>query len=69
MRSLRIRSRIRDNLRALPKNTDPYQRQLTKFDELETQIEQQRAQLEAARKTEEQKHKALESYLLALNVE
>ena len=66
---IKDQKRIRENLRALPKNTDPYQRQLTKFDELETRIEQQRDQLAAARKTEEQMRKALETYLLRLNVE
>ena len=62
-------ARLRENLKTLPQGTDSYQRQLTKFDDLETQIERAREQITTARQQEEQKRKAFESYLLSLNVE
>lgn len=60
--------RIRQNLQTLDKNTDVYKRQLKKFDDLETQIEQATAQRDELRRTEDQKRKALEQYLLSLDV-
>ena len=61
--------RVRENLKTLQQNTDPYQRQLKKFDELETQIGDVRKQIETARQQEEQKRQALNAYLLSLNIE
>lgn len=62
-------ARVRENLRTLEKNTDAYRRQLKKFDEIETRIEQLRTQIAELRADEEQKRRALEDYLLSLNVE
>jgi hypothetical protein len=62
-------ARVRENLRTLQKNTDPYGRQLEKFDEIETQIEKLRNRIAELRREEEQKRQALEEYLLSLNVE
>ncbi|MBU0641150.1 MAG: DUF4139 domain-containing protein [Planctomycetes bacterium] len=62
-------ARVRENLKTLDRNSDPYARQLKKFDGLETQIEQQREQLATARQQEEQQRKAVEDYLLSLDVE
>ena len=62
-------ARMRENLKTLPKGTDSYQRQLTKFDELETRIERVREQITQARQQEEKKRAAFDSYLLSLNVE
>ena len=61
-------ARIRENLRTLQKNTDTYQRQIRKFDELETRIEQLRNQIDTARRTEAQKRQELENYLLTLTI-
>ncbi len=60
--------RLRRNLGSLPRNTDSYRRQMTKFDAAETEIEEVREKLRAARKDEENRREALETYLLALNV-
>ncbi|MFQ5806871.1 MAG: hypothetical protein ACE5I3_10515 [Phycisphaerae bacterium] len=62
-------ARVRENLRTLQKNTDPYRRQLEKFDEIETQIEKLRTKIAELRTDEEQKRRGLEDYLLSLNVE
>lgn len=62
-------ARIRENLKTLDKNTDAYQRQLKVFDQVDARIAELREQIAAAREQEEQKRKALESYLLSLNVE
>jgi hypothetical protein len=62
-------ARVRENLKTLQQNSDPYQRQLKKFDALETQIEQLRGQISELRKEEENKRKELENYLLSLTVE
>ncbi len=61
--------RIRENLKTLDKNTDAYQRQLAKFDALETQIGKLREDVAAARSAEEQGHRNLETYLLGLELE
>jgi hypothetical protein len=62
-------ARIRENLKTIQQNTDTYQRQLKKFDALETQIEQLRTKIAELRRQEEARRQALESYLLALDVE
>ncbi len=61
--------RIRENLRTLDRSTDAYQRQLKAFDEVDARITQLREQVSAARDQEEQKRKALETYLAGLDVE
>ncbi len=62
-------ARIRENLRTLDKNTDAYRRQLQKFDDIETQIERLRTRITELRAEENQKRRALDDYLLSLNVE
>lgn len=62
-------SRVRENLRTLEKSTDAYRRQLQKFDDIETQIEKLRQQITELRSEENQKRRALDDYLLSLNVE
>lgn len=62
-------ARVRENLKVLQKNTDAYRRQLEKFDRIETQIEQLRQRITELRLLEEQKRRALDEYLLTLNVE
>lgn len=61
--------RVRQNLQTLDRNTDSYQRQLRKFDELETRIEQLREQVSRLRESEQEKRKALEDYLLSIEVD
>ncbi|MEP0842691.1 MAG: hypothetical protein HRF43_08260 [Phycisphaerae bacterium] len=61
-------ARVRENLKTLQQNSDPYQRQLKKFDDLETQIEQLRAEVATLRRSEEQKRQALSDYLSNLTV-
>jgi len=61
--------RIRETLKTIQQNTDTYERQLKKFDALETQIEQLRGKLAELRTTEEQKRAVLQDYLLALDVQ
>jgi hypothetical protein len=62
-------ARIRENLKTLDKNTDAYQRQLKTFDEVDARIADLGKQVAAARDQEEQKRKALQEYLLTLEVE
>lgn len=61
--------RVRQNLQTLDRNSDSYQRQLRKFDELETRIEQLRGQVSRLRVSEQEKRKELEDYLLSVEVE
>lgn len=62
-------ARIRENLKTLDKSTDAYQRQLKSFDEVDARIVASRQEISNKRDQEEQKRKALESYLLSLDVE
>lgn len=62
-------ARIRENLKTLQQGSDPYQRQLKKFDDVETQIEKLKGQVSELRQTEENKRKELEAYILSLDVE
>ncbi len=62
-------ARVRENLKTLQQSSDPYQRQLKKFDALETQIEKLRGQVAELRQAQEKKEKELETYLLSLDVE
>jgi hypothetical protein len=66
--SVEEQARIRENLRTLLANSDPYQRQLKKFDSVETRIEQLQGQLDAMREQEQKKQEDLEAYLLSLDV-
>jgi hypothetical protein len=61
--------RIRENLRTLDRNTDAYRRQLEKFDDIETRIENLRKRITELRADENQKRGALNDYLRSLNVE
>jgi len=61
--------RVRQNLQTLDRNSDSYQRQLRRFDELETRIEQLREQVSRLRESEQNKRKQLEDYLLSIEVE
>jgi hypothetical protein len=67
--AVKEQGRIRENIKSLDKGSDTYQRQLAKFDSLETEIEKLRDALAKARTEEENRRNALQSYLLALNVE
>ena len=62
-------ARIRENLKTLDKSTDAYQRQLKNFDEVDGRFAELREQIKSARAQEVQKQKALESYLLSLDIE
>ncbi|MCK4342730.1 MAG: hypothetical protein KAY37_13515 [Phycisphaerae bacterium] len=66
---VRDQARIRENLKTLDKNTDAYRRQLKLFDEVDARIARLGRDIGEAREKEEQKRKALENYLLSLNVE
>jgi len=60
--------RVRKNLQVLQQNTDAYKRQLTKLDDLETQIEELRSEIKNLRRTEEQKRAAFDDYLMNLTL-
>jgi len=62
-------ARVRENLKTIQQGTDTYQRQLKKFDDLETQIETARGQAAELRKDQEAKRAALKDHLLSLEVE
>ncbi len=62
-------ARIRENLKTLDKSTDAYQRQLKVFDEVDGKIANLAQQVRTTRDQEEQKRKALEEYLLTIEVE
>lgn len=62
-------ARVRQNVGTLPSGSDAYKRQVAKIDSLETELERFRADLASIRAAEEQARKALEQYLLALDVE
>lgn len=62
-------ARVRENLKTLQQNTDPYQRQLTKFDTIETQIEKLRGQIGELREQVASQRKAIDDYLASLTVE
>ncbi len=62
-------ARVRENIKTLPKNSDPYRRQLRKFDEIESRIDNLRTRLQSARNNEQERQHALDDYLQQLNVE
>jgi len=66
--SVAEQARIRENLKTLQANSDPYQRQLKKFDLVETRIEQLQGQLDELRKQAQKKQEELEAYVLSLDV-
>lgn len=67
--AIQEQSRIRENLKTLDRSTDAYQRQLKRFDEVDSQITTLASDISTARDEVEKKRQALESYLLNLNVE
>lgn len=62
-------ARIRENMKVLDRTSDVYRRYEKKFGEQETQVETLRAKLVELRRTEEQRRRALDDFLLSLNVE
>ncbi|UCG34353.1 MAG: hypothetical protein JSU68_06880 [Phycisphaerales bacterium] len=62
-------SRIRENMKALPRDSDVFSRYVRKLDDQENQIESLRSELEQLRQQADRQQKALEDYLLSLNVE
>ncbi len=66
--SLEEQARVRENLKTLQANSDSYQRQLRKFDSVETRIEQLRGELDKLREQQQKKQEELEAYLLSLDV-
>ena len=62
-------ARIRENLRTLQSGSDQHRRQEQKFGEVDQRIDTLRAKIAELRSAEEQKRKALETYVLSLEVE
>jgi chromosome segregation ATPase len=62
-------SRIRENMKVLPQNSELYSRYLKKFDEQETQIEGLREQLRKLRVEEETQRKQLDDYVSNLQLD
>lgn len=62
-------ARIRENLKTLDKSTDAYQRQLKRFDEVDTQINRLAEEIATTRQTEVQRRQEVEAYLRDLSVE
>jgi len=67
--AIQEQGRLRENLKVIERNTDTYQRQVKKFDELETRIEKLRGQVSEMHRDQEQKRSAMENYLISLKVE
>ncbi|MBP7937100.1 MAG: hypothetical protein KA354_20845 [Phycisphaerae bacterium] len=61
--------RIRENVKVLEKSSDTYQKQIRKFDQLETRIEQLRETVTTLRGNTQKNREALEKFLLELDVE
>lgn len=62
-------ARIRENLKTLQAGSDQHRRQEQKFGEVDQRIDAVRAKIAELRATEEQKRKALEAYVLSLDIE
>lgn len=62
-------NRIRENMGRLSQTSDVYRRYEKKLDTQETQIEEAREKIAGLRQQETQRRKALEDYLMGLNVE
>jgi chromosome segregation ATPase len=61
--------RVRENLRTLTQQqSQPYQRQLTKLNDIESAIEKLQSERDALIKTRDTQRKALEDYLNTLNI-
>jgi hypothetical protein len=60
--------RVRRNVSTLDRSSDAYNRQLKKLDELETTIEQTREEVDGLAQKATDQAKAIETYLLALDV-
>ena len=67
--AIREQARIRDNLKTLDRNTDAYARQIKIFNEVDERILKLGTDIDQARQAEDRQRKALEDYLLSLNVE
>jgi len=61
-------TRIRNNMRELPKDSDLYRRYLTKFTNQEDTIDELRIQVTASIAREEEMRKSLDTYLMDLNL-
>jgi hypothetical protein len=61
--------RLRENLKVVERNSDIYQRQIKKFDEMETSIDKLRTRVAELRREQEQKRSALETYIISSNAE
>jgi hypothetical protein len=61
--------RIRENMKALPRDSDVFNRYVRKLNDQETQIESLRSDIARLQKQADRQQKELEDYLLSLNVE
>lgn len=62
-------ARIRENLKTLDKASDSYRRQMTRFDEVDVQIESQRGKVAGLRESEECKRAELDAFLLSIEAD
>lgn len=62
-------TRIRENLKTLPRDSDQYQRQLKQFDEIDGQIRAHKQAIAEARARVDGKRRELETYLVNLDLE
>lgn len=67
-RAYEEQERIRRNLSTLPRQSEQYDRQLEKFGDVETEIENLRAQLEEHQKREAGARHELENYIMSLEI-
>jgi hypothetical protein len=63
------RVQLREDVKALDRSTDLYAKQLKRLEEVQTRLDDLRDTIAKLRTEEEQKRKALQDYLLALEVE
>ena len=61
--------RIRENMKALPRDSDVFNRYVRKLNDQETQIESLRDELDRLQEQANRQQKDLENYLLSLDVE
>jgi chromosome segregation ATPase len=62
-------NRLRENLKTVPQNSDPYKQFLTKFVKLENQIEELQDQVREAQAALEKKTKEYEDYYRSVSAE
>lgn len=62
-------SRIRENMKVLPQNSELYTRYLKKFDDQETQIERLRADLTKVRDEQAAQRKRLQEYINSIQID